>query len=243
MTTASDIGKIEVGNSVSGAVYEVHKENIVLNLRPTGVRALLSLGNLANHRETSVSQLRDSLKTGDLLEDLVVVTKNVNKALVIVAAKPKAKAKLATADATLKIEDLQIGQKLPGLVVKHTKKGAIIKLGKHVFGMLHPTGASDNYSLGHLLPAVDNVVQTVVIGIDLSNRQVALSTRPSRVNTERKPGVVDQEIESLDDLGVGQRVRGFVKSVPDSGLFVSLSRSIDARVQIKELFDDVRRHH
>jgi rRNA biogenesis protein RRP5 len=173
----------------------------------------------------------------------VVVTKNLNKALVIVAAKPKAKAKLPTSDATLKMEDLQMGQKLPGLVVKHTKKGAVIKLGKHIFGMLHPTDASDNYSPGYMLPAVENVVQTVVIGLDLSNRQVALSTRPSRVNTERKLDIIDQEIESLDDLKVGQRLRGIVKSVADSGLFVSLSRSIDARVQIKELFDEVRGHH
>jgi rRNA biogenesis protein RRP5 len=157
-----------------------------------------------------------------------------------VAAKPKAKSKLPTANTTLKMEDLQIGQKLPGLVVKYTKKGATVKLGKHVFGMLHPTDASDNYSPGHMLPVVDSVVQAVVIGINLSDRQVALSTRPSRVNSERMPEVVDQEIKSLDDLRVGQRVRGLVKSVADSGLFVSLSRSIDARVQIKELFDEVR---
>lgn len=238
-TTVADIGKIEVGNSVSGTISEVHKENIVLTLQPTGIRALLSLNNLANYREVPVSQLRGSLKTGGTLKDLVVVTKNVNKALVIVAAKPKAKGKLPTADANLKVEDLQIGQKVPGLVVKHTRKGATVKLGKHVFGTLHPTDVSDTYSTSNTLPAADTVIQVVVIGVDVPNRQVALSTRASRINGAEDEDVIDLEIGSLDDLKVGQTVRGFVKSVADSGLFVSLSRSIDARVQIKELFDEV----
>jgi len=34
-------------------------------------------------------------------------------------------------------------------------------------------------------------------------------------------------------------VRGFIKSIVEHGLFVMLGRGIDARVQIKELFDEV----
>ena len=52
--------------------------------------------------------------------------------------------------------------------------------------------------------------------------------------------MIDPEITDIGDLRRGQSVRGVVKSVADAGLFVSLGRSIDARVQIKELFDDVR---
>jgi transcriptional accessory protein Tex/SPT6 len=50
---------------------------------------------------------------------------------------------------------------------------------------------------------------------------------------------VDREINSVEDLKVGETVRGFVKSIPEHGIFVTLGRWIDARVQIKELFDEV----
>ena len=51
--------------------------------------------------------------------------------------------------------------------------------------------------------------------------------------------VMDKVINNLDDLQVGSTVRGFIKSVAEHCLFVNLGRGIDARVQIKELFDEV----
>jgi DNA-directed RNA polymerase subunit E'/Rpb7 len=50
---------------------------------------------------------------------------------------------------------------------------------------------------------------------------------------------VDREINGVEELKVGETVRGSVKNIPEHGLFVSIGRSIDARVQIKELFDEV----
>ena len=50
----------------------------------------------------------------------------------------------------------------------------------------------------------------------------------------------DPEITSVEDLIPGASVRGFIKSVAEHGLFVSIGRDLDARVQIKELFDEVR---
>jgi rRNA biogenesis protein RRP5 len=50
---------------------------------------------------------------------------------------------------------------------------------------------------------------------------------------------MDPEITSVVDLKPGTFVRGFIKSVAEHGLFVSVGRDLDARVQIKELFDEV----
>jgi rRNA biogenesis protein RRP5 len=41
-------------------------------------------------------------------------------------------------------------------------------------------------------------------------------------------------------LHVGQALRGFIKSVTEHGLFVTIGRNLDARIQIRELFDEVR---
>lgn len=236
--TPEDFAKLEIGHTVSGNITHIHKENIVLKLQPTHIDALLSLNNIANHRGTSVAQIRSSLKIGDTIDELMVVSKNPANNLAIVAIKPKQKPKMPLNNSSLTIENLHTGQILTGLVVKHSRKGSVVRLGKHVFGNLHPTDAADNYSSGTVLPAVDSVVRVAILEVDQPTRQVVLSTRPSRLGLDSD--IVDPEICGLQDLQIGQSVKGLVKSIVDHGVFVSLSRTLDARVQIRELFDEVK---
>jgi rRNA biogenesis protein RRP5 len=241
VSPTTEINKIQIGSTVSGTVTDIHRDNVVLKLIPTQATALLSLNNLANFRTTSVSQLRASLKTGAVFEDLVVVSKNSSKSLVIVATQPKKRTKLPAQDSSLRMENLKVGQSYLGMVVKQSRKGATVRLAKHVFGTLHPTDVSDDYSTSNSFPAVESMINVMVIDLDVSSHQVVLSTRPSRVNGEAgaKTGLADPEVADIQSLKIGQTVRGFVKSVADSGVFVALSRALDARVQIKELFDEV----
>ncbi|KAF9040398.1 nucleic acid-binding protein [Hymenopellis radicata] len=221
-----DTSSVEIGNIVQGKVSEVQKDNVMLSLQPTNVRALLSLNNLANHRDTTAAQLRVSLASGDVLDDLVVVTRNVEKHFVIVATKPKGKASLK---GTLSMDTVALGQIVSGRVTRKTRVGTLLKLPSHIGGLLHPTDASDDYETGIPFPAVDAVLKAAVIGIDTGRKQLILSTRHSKMHPDDETPV---------DLHVGATVRGFIKSVAEHGLFVSIARDIDARVQIRELFDD-----
>jgi rRNA biogenesis protein RRP5 len=197
------------------------------------------LNNLANHRGVSTEQLRQKLKIGESLEELVVVSRNPSKGIVIVATKPKAVGKLPATSASLSLENLKVGQKVPGLVVKHNKRGSTVRLAKHIFGILHPTDVSDDYGSTSPHPPLDSVVHATVIDVDLTKRHVTLSTRLSRTSGSDRLTVKDPEVKDLDSLRTGQRIRGFVKEIAENGLFVSLSRTLDARIQIKELFDKV----
>ncbi len=63
----ADISAVEIGTNVEGVVVEIHKDNAVLSLKQSNIRALLSLKNLANHRSLSLPQLRTSLTAGEEL--------------------------------------------------------------------------------------------------------------------------------------------------------------------------------
>jgi len=234
----TDISGVEIGNIVEGVVSEIHKDNAVLTLQPTQVRALISLNNLANHRGSSLPQLRVVLKVGDKLEELVVVTRNPEKGFVIVANKPKVKATLPT-KGSLSMESVSIGQMVGGRITRQTRHGALVKLAAHIRGTLHPTDTSDNYEAGISFPAVDSILKATVIGIDQAKKQLTLSTRHSKMYPDQANPVVDREINDVADLMQGETVRGFIKSVAEHGLFVTIGRNIDARVQIRELFDEV----
>ena len=86
---------------------------------------------------------------------------------------------------------------------------------------------------------LDSIMKAAVVDIDRNKKQLTLSTRQSRMNPDGAKAIVDREITAFSDLKLGDTVRGFVKSVADHGLFVSIGRNVDARVQIKELFDEV----
>lgn len=237
-TAFADIEGIEIGNVVSGDVAEVHKDNVVLSLQPNRVRALLSLANLANHRGSSVAQLRASLTPRTSLAGLLVVSRNVEKALVIVACRPAITTPIVQKGA-VSWDTLQVGQVVGGRVLSHTRRGASVKLSNKVTGSLHPTDCSDDYEQGTAFPAIDTVLKAVVLSVDRDKRLLSLSTRPSRLRAGEAPPVKDKEVATLEDVKVGDTLRGFIKSVAEHGLFVTIGRNLDARVQIKELFDEV----
>lgn len=230
-------------------VIDIHQDNVVLELQPKDsaikLKALISLANLANHRGTTVLQVRESLSVGqEIKEQLVLVSKNVEKALLIVAVKPQAKTKVpngrtSTGGGSLKIGDIKVGMTIPGLVIRHHPKGSTVRLSKHLFATLYSTDVCDNFETGNPFPALDSVINVTILAVDESDQKVLVSARLSRINPVQAVPVVDREISSLGDLSVGDEIRGFVKSVADHGVFVSIGRGIDARIQIKELFNEV----
>jgi rRNA biogenesis protein RRP5 len=193
---------------------------------------------MANHRSQTVAQLRTALQTGEKVEELVVVSKNPDKGLLIVANRPKSKPTLLTKGSTVAIETITVGQIVGGRVTRHAKNGALVKITSHIGGVLSFTDLSDNFDLGVQLPGIDSIIKAAVVGINISKKQLSLSTRPSRLHPGQSHEVVDPEINDLSELEVGQSVRGFVKNVMEHGLFVTVGRDIDARVQIRELFDE-----
>ncbi|KAH7930532.1 hypothetical protein BV22DRAFT_1078692 [Leucogyrophana mollusca] len=234
--TVTDIAGVEIGNAVEGVVVEIHKMNAVLTLLPSQARALMSLKNLANHRNTNPAQLKVSLKVGDKVDQLVVVSRNPEKGLVVVAGSPKTKTVLKKG--ALSMDSVTIGQIVGGRVTRHGRSGAHIKLTARISGSLHPTDTCDDYEAGVPFPAVDSVLKAAVIDVNESTKHLTLSTRSSRLKPAEAKPVVDREIHSVSDLEVGDTVRGFIKSVAEHGLFVMLGRGVDARVQIRELFDE-----
>ncbi|KAH7885958.1 hypothetical protein F5I97DRAFT_1927833 [Phlebopus sp. FC_14] len=234
--SVTDISGVSIGDIVHGKVIELHKLNAVLLLNPSASRALISFTGLANHWGTTVSELKASLNPGAAVESLVVVSRNPEKGFVVVTGRPKSMDQVKKG--TLSMDTVTTGQIVGGRVIKHGRHGALVKLTPRISGTLHPTDTCDDYEAGNPFPAVDSILKAVVVDIDKSTNHISLSTRRSRLSKSGARPPVDREITGFHDLKVGDTIRGFVKSVADHGLFVMLGRGIDARVQIRELFDE-----
>ncbi|KAG8709931.1 rRNA biogenesis protein rrp5 [Ceratobasidium sp. 395] len=238
-----DVSSVQVGKSVSGTITAVHDDNAVLSLaEPEGAVALLSLSNLANARGTTVPQLRASIEIGEEIEELTVMSVNVEKALVIVSAakiKPKDKAKSGSISSALRIDALVEGQIVSGRVGGPMASGTGIRLSKHIVSRLHPTDLCDDFTSPHAIPPSEGkILDVAVVHVDKELKRVDVSLRKSKLEPGAGHEVVDREVGSVADLKVGETIRGFVKSVMQHGVFVYLGRDVTARIQIKELFDE-----
>ncbi|KAN0063193.1 rRNA biogenesis protein rrp5 [Thecaphora frezii] len=244
-----NVDAVEVGDKVVAQVAAVHQEVVVLTLVDSGIRALITLLILAGKRGTTVDALRASLAEGDRIEDLTVVEKNHEKGLVICGDKLKAKRDKAKANGgpSTASAGYTVGQIAVGRVARKNaqQQDCMVELSEGGKAILHLTDCADDFSDPEkaALPEEDEQIRCLIIGEKKAGRLAQASTRLSRIAAaEGSPvaasSIVDPEIDSAKDLKKGRKYRGFVKSVADSGLFVSLGRNVVARVQIRELFDN-----
>lgn len=235
-----NVDAVEVGEKVTGKVAAVHKEVVVLSLVPSGVRALLSLSVLASMRGTTSEELLESLEEDQEIENLVVSVKNPAKGIVIVADKVRSgKSSDDSAANGTTSGQVKQGAVVQGRVIEKNAKylDCIVALGTATRAKLHITDLSDDYSSdASALPTPGQSVQCYILSLKPNGKSAVISTRPSR--TTGSTDIVDPEISSISDLAKGQKIRGFVKAITNVGLFITIGRKLDARVQVRELFDE-----
>ncbi|EST06611.1 Suppressor of forked [Kalmanozyma brasiliensis GHG001] len=237
-----NVDAVEVGEKVTGKVAAVHKEVVVLTLVPSGVRALLSLSVLASIRGMTSEALLESLEEDQEIEDLVVSVKNPGKGIVIVADKVRTSKSADEGANGVTSGQVKQGAVVQGRVIQKNDKylDCIVALGTATRATLHITDTADDFSSAVTLPTPGQTVPCYVVSLKPNGKSAVISTRPSRISPSSTE-VVDPEITNITDLSKNQKVRGFVKAITNVGLFVTIGRKIDARIQVRELFDDFTR--
>jgi protein Tex len=124
------------------------------------------------------------------------------------------------AEGVEKMEDLQPGQKLPGIVTNVTAFGAFVDIGVHQDGLVHISQISDNFVKN---PAevlkVGQRVQATVMEVDLARKRIALSLKTKVDLTPRdarpKGGGNDRDVRKFQDRNSGGGNRPAAPSGPD----------------------------
>ena len=87
-----------------------------------------------------------------------------------------------------KIEDLQPGMKLDGIVTNVTAFGAFVDLGVHQDGLVHISQLSDRFVKDpHQVVKVQQKVKVTVLSVDLERKRIALSMKKEPGKAEREP--------------------------------------------------------
>lgn len=144
----------------------------------------------------------------------------------------------ADRDGPLTLKDVSPGMILPAKVIKVTERSINVLLSEDLMGPVTLTEIADDYDKIDLAQYNKNdIVRVCVVDVDLPNKKLFLSLRPSKVLSSSLP-VKDAHIANASQLKEGLIVRGFVKRVADKGVFVSLGATVDALVWISDLSDE-----
>ncbi|KAL8716068.1 MAG: hypothetical protein Q9225_006249 [Loekoesia sp. 1 TL-2023] len=223
------VDKVQAGSTRLCFVNNVGDDCVWVNLSPN-VRGRIRALELSD----DVSVLKDLSKNfpvGSALKAKVINVDMINNRLDLSARSASSSTKPLT------INGLSPDMVLPGRVTKVNERQVMVQLSETLSGSVNLVDLADDYSDADPTAYEKNqIIRVCVKHVDSPNKRVFLSTRPSRVLSSSLP-VNDREINAVSDLQVGDVVRGFIKNVADSGVFINLASNIAAFVRVSDLSD------
>lgn len=222
------LDQVKVGSSWLAFVNNIAADCLWVNLSPN-VRGRIRITDVSD----DVSLLQDLEKSFPLGSALRVHVTAVD----VASNRLDLSARSGVSTAQLSLKDLSPGMILPGRVTKVTERQLMVQLNDTISGPVHLTDLADDYSQANPTTFQKNqAVRVCVTDLDVPNKRIVLSARPSKVLSSSLP-VRDPEIRNLSQLKVNDVVRGFVKNVADNGLFVTLGTNVTAYVRVSDLSD------
>ena len=222
------IDKVEAGSSWLTFVNNVSDDCLWVNLSPN-VRGRIRAIDVSD----DVSQINDLSKNfpvGSVLRAKVLKVDIENNRLDL-------SARSDASSSSLTLKKLSINMVLPGRITKVTERQIIVQLSETLSAPIHLVDLADDYAKAD--PTTFEKNQTIRVwikDIDISNKKITLSARPSKVLSSSLP-VKDPDVGSISQLRLNDIRRGFIKSVANNGVFVSLASNITAFVRISDLSD------
>ncbi|KAJ2161365.1 rRNA biogenesis protein rrp5 [Coemansia sp. RSA 552] len=115
--------------------------------------------------------------------------------------------------------DVKVGQVVHGFVKQTTQVGCFVALGRNTSGRALISELSDEYirDVKGAFPA-GKFVTAVVTGVDTGMNRISLSLRPSKIGASAGPD--GEKKRRLDQLGVGEVLKGTITRIEDYGVFV-----------------------
>jgi len=139
---------------------------------------------------------------------------------------------------TLSLQDIKVGYVLPARVTKIHEASVVVQINDNIAAPIFLEQLADDYDMAKPNKfKVGDVLRVCVIDVDIPNKKLGLSARPSRVLSSSLP-IRDPEIKDRKELKVHQVIRGFIKHVSSNGVYVRLGPHVEAYVRVSHLSDD-----
>ena len=244
--------KLELGSLVEGAVTEKTKDEIIVELSGSGLKALLPFGHLADKSNQKCLSLAKRIRVSQVLTGLVVLRKPGSGGLIRLTSKPSL-VKAASEGKLLKsFDDVIEGAEFPGFVNNVTPTGGFIEFAAGLSGLLPKAHMRDEMiQLPDFGMTRHQSVSCRVLHVDYEQRRFLLTLKPiqdekkfSRLDGSNFPSVrkslsnpADDTLTTIRDFSLGRLTKARIKSIKQTQMNVELADGIRGRIDVSEVFD------
>ena len=100
----------------------------------------------------------------------------------------------AFAEGVTRLEDLEPGMRLPGIVTNVTNFGAFVDIGVHQDGLVHISQLSDNFVADpHTVVSVQQQVHVTVLEVDAARKRISLSMKKNPETASTRGSAPERE--------------------------------------------------
>jgi rRNA biogenesis protein RRP5 len=222
------LDKVEEGASYVAFVNNIADRYVWVNLS-ANVRGRVDFFDLTDDLE-QLSAIEENFPVGSALKVRV-------KAIDVAAGRLDLTAASTVTGKTLSLADLKVGYVLPARVTKLHDSSIVVQVNENIAAPIFLEQLADDYDKAkpsEFKPG--DVLRVCVTEVDIPNKKLGLSARPSKVLSSSLP-IKDPIIEDKAQLKVHQVVRGFIKKIADNGIYVRLGPHVEAYVRVSHLSD------
>ncbi|KAL9096845.1 MAG: hypothetical protein Q9165_000809 [Trypethelium subeluteriae] len=241
------------GTLVDGTVTEITDLHITVQLIGSGRPGILKLGHLTDGTEERDRLALKRFKTGQKLQELLILDRSSKRKLVLLSKKPSL-LKAARASRLLSsFQDVQPNQVVEGFVRNITSDGVFVEFAGGLVGLLPKTQLTDEMQkLPDFGLRTDQSIKAWVHRIDHQQERFTLSMKEgqqlkddsNKVDKTQQSAVVGEVMNPVDghstsmaDFKLGYRTQARITSIKETQLNVQLADKVHGRVDISEVFD------
>lgn len=238
------------GHLVSGTVFEISNDDVLLKLKESGLVARLESHQLIDGSTHKQNSMISKIRVGQSLHGLLVIDIQRAHRLIKVSSKPSLKKAAEQNNVPSKFEQVQEGSKVTGFVRNITPDGIFVEFLGGLTGLLPKRLIDDaNVEQPHYGMSKSQTIVVNVQSVDLDLKRFILSMKPVQVSQaapkkatkqtdENVNNAVDNNINSMSDFTFGRIVECKVVSVKATQVNVQLADNIQGRIDVSEVFDD-----
>ncbi|KAI1294999.1 rRNA biogenesis protein rrp5 [Mortierella claussenii] len=175
-----DLSSVPVGSLQKGKIVTIKKDIIHITLKPSEIKAVLSVAHLSDHLGEQAERVYSSLKEGMVLSELVVLSQDDKRGNVQVSKKPLLVLAAQQRKLITKHEDLKEGQVYAAFVRQVAKFGVFVEFGNGLNALAFRHSLSDASDPEFLK---GQTVLAKVLRIDPTDGKTEVTLKPSEVSS------------------------------------------------------------
>ncbi|KAI3343975.1 hypothetical protein F4824DRAFT_442099 [Ustulina deusta] len=237
---------LNVGDIVSAKVVQKTEDDIHVELVDSSLKALLSIGQLADRPNKNQSSMK-GIRVGQILSELLVLNKDDSRRSIALSNKPSLIQ--ASRDGTLltALDQAHVGDVRQGFVRNITLTAVFVQFPGQLTALLPksklPREDQDKTDFG--LKKYQSI-SVKIDSIDRDNGRLVVAS-PAHIDksstdaqspaASKLENPVDETLKSTNDLYVGKITKATIVSIKSTQLNVKLADNIQGRVDISQVFD------